>query len=141
MKNLPGLVAASILFAAFALSGGCAKRGQGTEEFLIHVDSITHPDTVAARQKFAIRFYGNIGSDGCSQFLRFETESQADQLRVWTVGVRNTDPQQACPEYVPMLDGAALSVVAPDSGYLHVSVINPGLGKILKSKVVIRTSQ
>lgn len=117
---------------------GCAKKGTDTEEYLIKVDSIFHPDTVAAGKSFAVKFYGTIGPNGCYRFLRFETERSAGLIKVWTVGERKTGQNVMCPEYLPMLNGTVLNLMAPDSGSFNIAVINPGLGNVLNSTVEVR---
>ncbi|MBK9291223.1 MAG: hypothetical protein IPM52_06325 [Bacteroidetes bacterium] len=131
------------LVAAFAFmlfpGFGCGTRSLSTEEFLIRVDSIAHPDTVEAAKLFDVRFYGVIGPDGCHRFLRFETELRGDELKVWTVGERSIGEQLMCPANIPELGGQVLQVMAPDTGMLHLAVINPGLGNVLRSSVVVKT--
>lgn len=117
---------------------GCGKKATDTEEYLIKVDSIIHPDTVAAGKSFAVKFYGTIGSNGCYRFLRFETERSAGLTKVWTVGERKTGQNVMCPEYLPKLDGTVLNLMAPDTGSFTIAVINPGLGNVLNSTVVVR---
>jgi len=134
MQYFSALVIASLL----ALTIGCKNNARNTEEFLIRVDSIVHPDTVAAGKSFDIAFHGVIGPNGCYRFLRFEKERHAGELKIWAVGERKTGQNLICPEYLPMLEGIKLNVVAPDTGVLNIKVINPGLGNILKSSVIVR---
>lgn len=127
-----------LIVAIFTLSMGCGNDPSRTEEYLIQVDSIAHPDTVGAGKSFPIAFFGMIGPNGCCRFLRFETERKANQLTIWTVGEKKTGQNLMCPEYLPLLDGTVLRVMAPDSGNLSISVTNPGLGNVLRSSVVIK---
>ena len=116
----------------------CGKKATDYEEYLIKVDSIAHPDTVAAGKSFAVRFYGIVGPNGCYRFIRFETEQSTGITKVWTVGERKAGQNVMCPEYLPMLDGTVLNLTAPDSGSFNIAVINPGLGNVLNSRVVVR---
>ncbi len=126
------------IVSLLALTSGCKNNKTDTEEFLIRVDSIVHPDTVAAGKSFDLAFNGVIGPNGCYRFLRFEKERKVGLLKIWTVGERKTGQNLMCPEYLPMLEGTKLNIVAPDSGVLNIEVINPGLGNLLKSSVIVR---
>lgn len=119
------------------LLGSCTQKSIQTEEYLIRIDSIIHPDTVAAQKPFAIKFYGIIGHTACNRFLRFETETETQRLKIWVVGERNIDTLAICHENLVKLEGKVFNAMAPDSGELVISVINPGLGNVLNSKVVV----
>lgn len=127
-----------IVFSIVA-TGSCSKGGKiKYEEYLIHVDSIQVADTVNLGSKFSVVFFGIIGYDGCSSFARFIAERETGRYKLMVVGKRKTGPNLACPEYLPMLDGEKLELLADSSGVLKLEIVNPGLNQILSKEIFVR---
>jgi hypothetical protein len=127
-----------VVFSIVAIAS-CNKGGKtNSEEYLIQVDSIQVADTVNLGSKFSVVFFGIIGYDGCSSFSRFIAERETGRYKLQVVGKRKTGPNIACPEYLPMLDGEKLELLADSSGVLKIEIVNPGLNQILSKEIFVR---
>lgn len=129
-----------ILFSGFLLFFAIAcnsKKDMHTEEYLIYIDSIQHADTVVAGQVFQLAFYGIIGPDGCSRFDRFEYQIENNKAGIMVIGKRKTGKELDCPEYLSVLDGKKLQLMADSSGVFTIEIENPGLNNYLRSSVTV----
>jgi hypothetical protein len=57
-------------------------------EFIIRVDSMVAPPETGSTQTMAVRFFGWVGSDGCSRLTRVERQKNAASLTVRFHGER-----------------------------------------------------
>jgi hypothetical protein len=80
----------------------CDVFGPRTESFIIRVDSIDAPATVAQGQAFDVVFSGGIGSDGCSTLARVDRTMTVDTLRVRFHGERRRGGN--CPQMPTRLE-------------------------------------
>jgi hypothetical protein len=127
------IIISAVLFAS------CNKEGKVKhEEYLIYVDSIQVADTVNLGTKFKIVFYGIIGYDGCHSFSRFISERETGSYKIMVIGKKKTGPNLACPEYLPMLDGENIELLADSSGVLKIDIINPGLNQVLSKEIFVK---
>ncbi len=120
---------AAAVFVVLGVSAGCSNPfGSGTERFLIAVNSIAAPDTIAPSDTLTARFLGSIGSDGCSGLDRVERSRSTGLLELRFHGVRSEGgycPQQPQPlDHVeevlpPVEDPFIIRVIQPDGSALE----------------------
>lgn len=134
---LQSFLIVTVLFSAVLLS--CSREKHVfLEEYLIKIDSISMPDSVNLQSRFDVAFYGIIGSDGCSRFLRFEHKRVANGYEVYVIGERKTGHALVCPEYLPILNGEKLNLLADSLGYIQIKVINPGVANHIIENIVVK---
>lgn len=130
----------SLLLAAGAVlaAASCADLGGGDaggRAYIITVDSIQAPSEVLLGDTLVIRFWGEIGPDGCHMFDRFETSFGPEGLDVTVWGWNSGGP--ACPAIYVFMDGTPLGVVPPGRGLLEIRVRRPD-GTALRDTVLVR---
>lgn len=59
---------------------GCYVFGPGVDRFVIHVESISAPDSIGGDDVLVVRFQGMIGPTLCYQFERVDSEVSASRL-------------------------------------------------------------
>lgn len=93
----------TILFLTFAAlaGGGCELVTGGATEHVIHVDSISVPDSIAPSESFDIQFYGMIGSDSCSRLERVDRSVDESGIRLKFIAERRRGD---CKQMPVMLD-------------------------------------
>jgi len=128
------LLAAACVVAAVS----CADLGDGDaggRAYIIMVDSIRTPPEVLLGDTLVIRFWGEIGPDGCHMFDRFETGFGPGTLDITAWGWNSGGP--ACPAIYVYMDGTPLGVVPPGRGLLEIRVRRPD-GTTLRDTVLVR---
>lgn len=132
-------IAFLLIVISIAVFASCNKEGKVKyEEYLIYVDSIQVADTVNSGAKFEIVFYGIIGYDGCHSFSRFISERETGRYKIMVIGKKKTGANLACPEYLPMLDGENIELLADSTGVLKIDIINPGLNQVLSKEIFVK---
>jgi len=109
-----------ILFSIFILSG-CKNNDPDTEEYIIYIDSIVHPDTINLGDDLNIKFYGVIGENGCYEFDRFIPVYTAGELSITTYGLHTFSDM--CTEAIVMLNGQILMVSDIAAGNFTIKAI------------------
>jgi hypothetical protein len=69
---------------------GCDLFGDDTSLYVVRVDSVSAPLTIASDQPLEIVFHGLVGFDGCSRLSEVEKESGPGHLRVRFVAERRS---------------------------------------------------
>jgi len=127
------------IFTAFAVMigltviiwSGCKNDGPATEEYIIQIDSIVHPDTINFGVDLSIMFYGPIGPDGCYAFDRMDPEYVEGELSVTTFGI-HTD-NDVCTQAAVYMNGNELRVSEVPAGDLTIKAIQPDGSSITQS--------
>lgn len=92
-------------------------------EFVMHVDSIQHPSSLYLGSNLSIKFYGEIGPDGCYTFSRFSGKMQGREIQVTAYGKH--EESTACDTAISYLYGATLTVSQLDTGRYVIHVFQP----------------
>jgi len=90
-------------------------------EFILQIDSITHPDTIRLGSLLPIRFYGTIGQDGCYSFSRFDGNLVGKMINVTAYGKKSDN--QVCTQQEQYLDGRTLNVIQLDTGMYVIHIL------------------
>ncbi|MDA3942166.1 MAG: hypothetical protein PF694_01350 [Bacteroidetes bacterium] len=130
-----------VLFLSLVLLGllSCDKMGSQLENqaYVIKVDSIHMPDTVAAGASFTIHFFGIAGSDGCHSFKEFIVSEDSTQLNLLLKGNKIVSEDIACTQALVMLDGLTYSHKFTLPGRYMIEVTNPGISNFLRRPLVV----
>lgn len=123
MKKFLFLILVPLFLTVIFMVNGCKLDNPSNThytEFVIQIDSITHPNTVKLGSSLQIKFYGTIGPDGCYSFSRFDGGVEGKTINVTVYG-RKSD-EDVCTQQVQYLSGATLNVNQLDTGryILHV---------------------
>lgn len=139
LKKILAFCALAVLLSGSVAIVSCTSDNQVfTEEYLIKIDSISLPDSVALQSRFDVSFYGIIGYNGCSRFLRFEHKRSASGYEIYVIGERKVGQALICPEYLPVLNGEKLQLLADSLGSLQIKVVNPGVANHIIETVTVR---
>lgn len=82
----------NILDLALLISIGAASGCDlldNTHEYVVRVETISAPSTIAAGTPLEIGFHGFIGYDGCSRLSKIGKESRPDRLSITFVAERS----------------------------------------------------
>jgi hypothetical protein len=129
MKKNTLIISAVILLAGLLTwSSGCKKDDGPDPDFLIQIDSIVMPDTISLFDTLSVKFYGEIGPDGCYKFDRFEPVdrdgSEPDNSMKFKVWGKHEDNGN-CSQQIVYLDGAEIRITGIAKGNFNVFVIQP----------------
>jgi len=104
---------------------------QNYESFLIQVDSIQIPDNITINESFDIRFYGTIGTNGCYQFSKFETEKEGNNItmKAWGKFDKNSN---ICPTVMVYLDNEKLNYRIKEKGTYTIKINQPDNNFLVK---------
>lgn len=97
----------SFLFIAALLLAGCNFNDGGFEQssnYVVEVESIQAPDTVASDQAFDIRLLGEVGPDGCHSLADIATAPAADSIGIQVIGLQEVSSDQECTQQTVPLD-------------------------------------
>jgi hypothetical protein len=119
------------LFTVMLLFSSCVNKLSTSSDFLIKVDSIHCPDSVASNTSFDIEFFGIIGFDGCSSFKTFNQRSEEKDITIEAWGTYN-DSGGACPAVLVSLDGQKLSMKIPFAGTYKIHINEPDNSYLIK---------
>lgn len=127
---------AAAVFLLLAVSAGCINPfGRGTEHFLITVNSIAAPDTIAPGDTLTARFSGAIGPDGCSGLDRVERSRSAGLIELRFHGVRSEGGGD-CLQHPVALDHVE-EILPPVEDPFMIRVRQPD-GSVLEKVVRVR---
>jgi len=127
-----------LLIGAFAIcfiAVSCANKISSYDDFVIKVDSIHLPVTVAADSSFDIEFYGTVGFNGCVSFKTFDRTVRNNEITIKTIGTYSNS--QVCPTVMVYLDGQKLNMTIPFPGVYNVKVVQP-TGGSLSRQITVR---
>jgi hypothetical protein len=141
MKKHTLIIPAIILLAGLLTwSSGCKKDDGPDPDFLIQIDSIVMPDTIGLSDTLSVKFYGEIGPDGCYKFERFEQidldQSEPANSMKFKVWGKHEDTGN-CNQQIVYLDGAEIRISGIAKGNFNVFVIQPD-GTIMVGLVYVK---
>ncbi|MEX2639237.1 MAG: hypothetical protein WD266_01030 [Balneolales bacterium] len=106
------------------LSGcGLISDSDSENTFVINVESIAAPESVALGDTVVINFFGIIGNNGCFHFSHFEDFEADDGLEIEAHG--GFSGGRSCPEVIVDLDGKAFRYVPDSPGEKIIRVLRP----------------
>jgi hypothetical protein len=125
MKFITKILAiASILIASVLIISCEGDNKTEYKSFLIQVDSIAVPNSIAVNDSFDINFYGTVGTDGCFKFSHFKTDRSNNEILIECWGKVNTSAEN-CPTVMVFLDGEELSYTIDESGNYLLKIKQP----------------
>jgi len=130
-----GFIARSGFLAGLALAG-CGLFGPSAEHFLIRVDSIAVPSTLALSETLTVHFYGRIGPDGCSKLARVDKQLTSASLDIAFTGEHRVPSGTECIT-LPVAMNHAESV-APPLGTPFVITVRQPDGSVLRRIVSVQ---
>lgn len=93
------------------------------ENYVIKIDSISHPDTIAVGDTLRILFYGLVGENSCYQFAQWDNEFDVDLIQLTTMGVHYLN--RTCADGKTYLDGAEYSLRGIPKGPYNIKIVQP----------------
>lgn len=140
MTTLRSQVRAIVFTGMSALSGlahvGCGLFGPSAEHFLIRVDSIAVPASVAANDTLRARFFGAIGPDGCWTLESVDRQSTSASLDVTFHGKHYVPSGSVCTAMLVTLAHAELMAPPLDTPFT-ITVHEPD-GSVLSRLVTVQ---
>ncbi|MGA9365699.1 MAG: hypothetical protein WBW16_15160 [Bacteroidota bacterium] len=107
----------------------------GLGQFIVKVDSMSHPSFAATSDTITIRVFGTVGSDGCHSFSHFEDTRQPVRLDLTVWG--QVSSATACPAVMVYLNGKEYKLVATQQGWLSINIHQPD-GSILADSIIVK---
>jgi hypothetical protein len=104
-------------------------------QFIVKVDSMSHPSFAATSDTITIRLFGIIGPDGCHSFSRFEDTGQPLRLDLTVWG--QVSSATACPAAMVYRNGKEYKLVATEQGWLSINIHQPN-GSILRDSIIVK---
>ena len=129
MKKNTLIISAILVMAGLLVwSTGCKKDDGPSPDYVIQVDSVVMPDTIQLTDTLSVKFYGEVGPNGCYKFERFENISTGGsdpansmKFRLWG---KHEDTGNCSPQPVN-LDGIGIGINGFIEGNFSVLVIQP----------------
>lgn len=119
-----------------SILAACEKENKPDYKlFLIKVDSVLVPDNIIANEPFDITFTGTVGTNGCYQFYKFETNSEADQIVVKVWG-RFYSKQEVCTDVMVYLGDEKLTLRIEEPGHYILKVQQPDESYLTESILI-----
>ncbi|MGQ7870150.1 hypothetical protein [Sunxiuqinia sp. sy24] len=125
MKTINALlICLSSLILLSIVSSSEEEHHPNYEPFLIRVDSIQVPDNITINEPFDMRLYGTIGTNGCYQFLQFETKQQGNNITIKAWG-KFDNSSSICPTVMVYLDNETLNYQIKEKGTYTIKAKQP----------------
>lgn len=122
-RSFPVWCTSALTVAVLSASvGACGLLAPDTTEFVIRVDSIESPDSIAAGNALTARFSGPIGPDLCSSLDRVEKHLTANTLELRFHGARKDGGH--CPAQPAALDHVE-TIAPPVEDPFTIRVLQP----------------
>jgi hypothetical protein len=131
----------SLFLLLLTLVAGCHDLGEpsttetGLGQFIVKVDSMSHPSFAATGDTITIRVFGTIGLDGCHSFSHFEDTKQPLQLDLTVWG--QVSAATGCPDVMVYLEGKEYKMVATQQGWLAINVHQPD-GNVMRDSIIVK---
>lgn len=93
-------------------------------EYKIQVSGIDLPDTISLADTLVIKFDGEVGTDGCHRFSRFESNINSDEINVTVWGTK-PNFATACPAVMVYLNGKEFKSKLPKGGMYKIIIHQP----------------
>lgn len=124
MKTIKPYIWFLSIITTFIVIISCQNDLSTSRDFLIKVDSIHFPDSVASNTPFNIEFFGTIGFNGCTKFKSFLPVYKDNK---YTIGAWGTydDKSGQCPDMLVLLDGKKLNLTVPSPGIYLIVIQEP----------------
>jgi hypothetical protein len=103
---------------------GCGAFGTESTRFVIRVDTITAPATIAPSDTLRVRFEGVIGSSGCYRLESIELTQTIKSLDIRFIGENGAGFSVLCTAAISMLDHYEAKV-PPIAGPFVITVRQP----------------
>jgi hypothetical protein len=123
------------LIAVLVVASCSTETETGLGQFLVKVDSMSHPSFAATSDTITIRLFGTVGPDGCHSFSHFEATRQPLRLDLTVWG--QVSAATACPAVMVYLNGKKYKLVATQQGWLSINVHQPD-GSILRDSIIVK---
>jgi hypothetical protein len=131
MKTLHLIPLALLIFLL-----GCTTESETNGiQFVVKVDSISHPSSAAITDTITLRVFGTIGPDGCHFFSHFEDYRQSLRLDLTVWGGRSS--ANACTQMMVYLDGKEYKFPAAMRGWYSIYIYQPD-GSVLRDSIIIQ---
>ena len=127
-------VVGTILLMGTLAAAACNPFGIGTERFIIAVDSLSAPESVATGDTLVARFWGRIGPDLCSRLDRVDRGRGPHLVTLRFHGVRREEGD--CAQMLALLDHEE-TVAPPLYDPFTIRVLQPD-GTSLEKEVRVR---
>ncbi|MGM0668589.1 MAG: hypothetical protein ACQET1_02665 [Gemmatimonadota bacterium] len=132
-RSLTGVLCTLLLTGTLAVAA-CNPFDIGTERFIIAVDTMSVPESVAAGDTLVARFRGWIGPDLCSRLDRVERDRGPHQITLRFRGARRVEGDCA---HMPALLDHAEAIAPPLEDPFTIRVLQPD-GTSLEREVRVR---
>jgi hypothetical protein len=140
MTTFRSQVRAMVFTGMCALSGlalvGCGLFAPSADHFLIRVDSIAVPASVASNDTLRAHFYGAIGPDGCSTLESVDRQSTSASLDVTFYGKHFVPSGSGCTAMPVAL--AHTELVAPPVDTPFTITVHQPDGSVLRRLVTVQ---
>jgi hypothetical protein len=123
------------LITVIAVASCSTEPNTEPAQFIVKVDSMTHPSFAATSDTITIGLFGTIGSDGCHSFSHFEATRQPLRLDLTVWG--QVSAATACPAVMVYLNGKEYKLVATQQGWLSMNIHQPD-GSILRDSIIVK---
>jgi hypothetical protein len=123
------------LIAVITVAGCATEPNKGNAQFIVKVDSMTHPSFAVTADTITIRLFGTIGPDGCHLFSHFEERRQPLRLDLTVWG--QVSSATVCPAMMVYLNGMEHKLVATQQGWLSINIHQPD-GGILTDSIIVK---
>lgn len=119
-----------------AILQGCEPTAPDrSRQFIVRVDSIVAPATIASNDTLIVWFFGYVGSDGCSYVERVDKYLTHAELRVTFRGKYDGRPGVVC-TMAPVSLHHPEVVLPPRSSPFRIIVLQPD-GTLLQRAIVV----
>lgn len=128
-----------VLTGLMVWTSGCKKDDTSSPDYLIQIDSIVYNDTIQTSDTLTVKFYGEVGPDGCYQFERFERLDLSGndplnsmKFKVWG----RHEEADVCTQEIVYLNGQSLAINGFIPGNFNILVVQPD-GNIMTGLVYV----
>lgn len=126
-----------LLGTVILLSSSCKKDNDpDVREFIMLVDSVSHPDTITLGEVFEIKFFGVIGPNDCYEFSKFEPAFGIDNME-FTLYAKEYKRDE-CVGAGQYLSGGGVGITDVTAGDWSVTVIQPEGAAPLESSFYVK---
>lgn len=138
-KIIPAILVLAITSLLY-FSTGCKKDENTTNEFVIQIDSLRMPDTIAFGSQLDIKFYGLIGTNDCYDFKEFEEVAPnvgdpQNSIKIKTWGIYQDSGN--CQAQTVYMNPATLQLTGMAAGTFRVNAIQPN-GTIMTATTYVK---
>jgi len=139
--NAQRFVATVLSAVVLALLTGCdwvpngGDGGGGVERFVVPVDSVQVPASIAVSEALPVTLVGTIGHNGCHRLHEIRAERSEGETRLTVIGEVDTGPQLCTAAFVYLRE---TYVVQPPFSQAHTVVVRQPDGEDTRRTVDIQ---